>query len=131
MYFSAILITGGYNGDYLKSAEMFLPSSNTTCSLPQLPEGRYDHTQDGGPGLACGGPFSSTWNSCDRWIVGTWTRTSHTLREKRGDHLSWSTAEGVFLIGGWDSLGWDGMTSELVKEDGSVEEGFALKYNTR
>ena len=40
--------------------------------------------------------------------------------------MSWSTAQGVFLIGGW----YSGKTSELVKEDGSVEEGFALKYST-
>ena len=37
-----------------------------------------------------------------------------------------NTAEGVFLIGGLHS----GNTSELIKEDGSVEEGFALKYKT-
>ena len=52
---------------------------------------------------------------------------SHNLTQKRSDHVSWSTAEGVFLIGGRHS----GKTSELVKEDGSVEEGFALKYNTQ
>ena len=127
MYFSAILITGGYNNGYLKSAEMFLPSSNTTCSLPELPEKRGQHTQDGG--LACGGNDSSMRTNCDRWTAGNWTRTSHTLRAARYNHMSWSTAEGVFLIGGWSSASQK--TSELVKEDGSVEEGFALKYNTQ
>ena len=83
------------------------------------------HSQDGG--LACGGGDSSgTETSCDRWTAGTWTRTSHTLRVGIVGHVSWSTAEGVFLIGGVYSR----MTSELVKEDGSVEEGFALKYET-
>ena len=127
MYFSAVLITAGYrfNVGHLRSAEMFLPSSNTTCSLPELPEGRVYHTQDGG--LACGGgDSSSTETNCDRWSAGTWTRTSHTLRERRDAHVSWSTSEGVYLIGG--TYSWK--TSELVKEDGSVEEGFALKYNT-
>ena len=126
MYFSAVLITGGgRNGFFLKSAEMFLPSSNTTCSLPELPEARGWHTQDGG--LACGGGSSSTLTSCARWSAGTWTRTSHTLRERRYRHVSWSTAEGVYLIGG----AYSPLTSELVKEDGSVEKGFALKYDTR
>ena len=111
---------------------MYIPSSNTSCSLPELPEGRGYHTQDGG--LACGGGSSSsgTYANCDRWWAGTWTRTSHTLREERRYHLSWSTADGVYLIGGVPTgTGNSGMTSELVKEDGSVEEGFVLKYDTR
>ena len=48
--------------------------------------------------------------------------------------MSWATASGLYLMGGHIS-GW---TSELVKEDGSVEkgfkrteEGFKLKYETR
>ena len=52
---------------------------------------------------------------------------SHNLTQKRSDHVSWSTAEGVFLIGGLHSP----LTSELVKKDGRVEEGFALKYTTK
>ena len=107
---------------------MFLPSSNTTCTLPDLPEGRGYHSQAGG--LACGGGYwtpDDAPTSCDRWTAGTWTRTSHNLRKQRGGHVSWSTSEGVYLIGGK----YSGMTSELVKEDGSVEEGFSLKYETR
>ena len=41
--------------------------------------------------------------------------------------MSWATASGVYLMGGTYSQ-W---TSELVKEDGSVEKGFLLKYETR
>ena len=42
----------------------------------------------------------------------------------RSDHVSWATASGVYLIG-------DGnRKTELVKEDGSVEEGFKLKHET-
>ena len=44
----------------------------------------------------------------------------------REDHVSWATASGLYLIGGY----YRGWTSELVKEDGSVEEGFKLKYET-
>jgi len=40
--------------------------------------------------------------------------------------VSWATASGVYLIGGWDNL----RSSEKVKLDGSVEEGFSLKYDT-
>ncbi len=41
--------------------------------------------------------------------------------------MSWATASGVYLIGGSYSL----RTSEKVKVDGSVEDGFGLKYATR
>ena len=123
IYYIGVLITGG-NGN---KAEIYLPDSNTSCVLPGLPEERNYHTQDGD--LACGGLSSSylynTQKSCVKWTNGAWTR-SHNLREERSFHVSWVTASGVYLIGGWGSF----RTSELIKEDGSVEEGFNLKYNT-
>ena len=119
------MITGGYNNGHLKFAEIYNPVTNTGCFLPQLPEGRIQHSQYGG--LVCGGSSAATWNTCDKWspASGTWTQ-SHTLRQKRSYHVSWVTASGVYLIGGWYSS-----TSEKVKLDGSVEEGFSLKYNTK
>ena len=82
-------------------------------------------------GLACGGGDDSyeldTLTTCDKWTAGTWNRTSHRLREKRFGHVSWATPSGMFLIGGYYSE----ETSELVKDDGSVEEGFPLKNKTR
>ena len=126
-----VLITGGFNGSYdngshLNSAEIFNPVTNTSCSLPQLPEARYFHSQDGG--LVCGGGNStSNQRTCVKWspASGTWT-LSHILRQQRRDHMSWVTASGVYLIGGEDSM----RTSEKVKLDGSDEEGFVLKYDT-
>ena len=49
--FSAILITG-VNGDTY-SAEVFLPSTSTSCKLPRLVLGLSYHTQDNL--LLCGG----------------------------------------------------------------------------
>ena len=50
---SVVLITGGYNG------EIYNPDTKTSCSFPQLPEYRNDHSQDGGLAehsqLACPG----------------------------------------------------------------------------
>merc|ERR1711971_202316 len=120
-----VLITGGANGGELKSAEIFNPVTKTSCSLPEIPVARWHHSQDGG--LACGGRSDNTRKTCVKWspASGTWTQ-SHTLSQKRRDHVSWATASGVYLIGGGSSP----RTSEKVKLDGSVEEGFSLKYNT-
>ena len=126
------MITGGWgDGDgngRLRSAEIFNPVKKTSCSLPQLPEAKLTHSEDGG--LSCGGNSAThtTETTCVRWSpsAGTWNQ-SHTLRQRRQHHVSWATASGVYLIGGWDNL----RSSEKVKLDGSVEEGFSLKYDTK
>ena len=126
MFVSAVLITGSHSSAERRTAEIYNPLTNTSCSLPQLPEARYDHNQDGD--LACGGD-GSTVNTCVKWspVSGTWIQ-SHNLRQRRTGHVSWATASGVYLIGGFsNSL----RTSEKVKVDGSVEDGFGLKYDTR
>jgi len=120
----AIVITGGYNKG--KSTEIYLPSSNASCSLPELPEVRSWHTQDGP--WACGGEGGiSTEVTCDQWSEGAWNQSHANLSVPRLSHVSWATASGLYLIGGEYSL----KTSELVKEDGSVKEGFTLKYKTQ
>ena len=60
-----------------------------------------------------------------KWACGKWIQ-SHNLTEVRGTGVSWATPSGVYLMGGY-SFG-SGNTSTLVKEDGSVVEGFDLKY---
>ena len=64
------------------------------------------------------------WFGCCIPIGGSWTQ-SHNLSMARSDHVSWATASGVYLIGDGNHR-----KTELVKEDGSVEEGFKLKYET-
>jgi len=111
-----------------RSAEIYNPVTNTSCSLLQSSERRSSHTQDGG--LLCGGGLSNiTQTTCVKWspASGTWTQT-HTLRQARYAHVSWATSSGVYLIGGYTSP--SSKTSEKVKEDGSVEKGFDLKYDT-
>ena len=127
-YLLGVLITGGDN--YLTTAyvtaEIYLPDSNTSCTLPDIPNGRTEHSQDGD--LGCGGynKIGEHLQNCFKLSNGVWTQT-HNLRMKRpGDHVTWDTASGLYLMGGWISE----KTSELVKKDGSVEEGFNLKYET-
>ena len=129
---SAVLITGGHRlSDYLWSAEIYLPSVNTSCSLPELPDGRGAHTQDG-PWACGGGEDSSTETTCDKFSEGIWTRQSLSLMKMRKEHVSWATASGVYLIGGLGGhYTGSGKTSEMVKEGGTVENGFHLDYNTQ
>ena len=118
-FLAVVLITGGSDR---KSAEIYNPATKASCSLPQFAEVRAGHTQDGE--LACGGGIST----CVKWSPdsGTWDQ-SHTLREARVSHLSWVTESGVYLMGGYNTR----LTSEKVNMDGSVEESFNLKHETR
>ena len=124
---SVVLITGGADQ---KSSEIYNPVTKESCSLPQFPYARGAHSQDGG--LTCGGTYSTPARAktCVKWnpASGTWTQ-SHTLREARAGHVSWATVSGVYLLGGYGSNSI--RTSEKVNKDGSVEEGFNLKYDTR
>ena len=81
----------------------------------------YDLVQDGS--LTCGG--SQAADSCLMWSSGSWTK-SHSLDLARRSHISFPTSQGTFLLGGYTNPD----TSDLVKEDGSVEPGFGLKYRT-
>ena len=112
----------------LQSVELYNPATKTSCTLPKLPEARKDHTQDGE--LACGGQggIYNTTRTCVKWSSdsGSWTQ-SHTLGQIRYGHdESWNTEDGVYLMGG----AYYHRTCKLVKADGSVEDGFSLKYYT-
>ena len=118
------MITGGHQNGGDRSVEVFNPITKSRCSLPELPRNRRHHSEDGG--IVCGGP-DDTYNTCVKWSPdsGTWNQ-SHTLRQGRYGHVSWATSSGVYLIGG----AYSANTSEIVKLDGSVEEGFSMKNNT-
>ena len=118
---SGIIITGGY--DTRTSIEVLDPDvSPSSCSLPQLPEGRFGHTLTGL--TACGGYGSAaTRRSCVTLSESSWIK-SHNLVHRRQDHCAWETDSGIILLGG--SL--NNKTTELLKEDGGSEEHFPLKY---
>ena len=127
LYIVGVLITGGIVlGFESKTAEVYLPASNTSCYLPELPEVRSFHTQD--DELVCGGNRRNSTTSCIKLAKGVWTK-SHNLRMERIYHVSWKTASGLYLIGGVYFMA--SSSTELLKEDGSVEEGFALIHSLR
>ena len=119
-----IILSGG--DDALTSVEVFIPSTGQGCSLPELPDERYDHTMDSL--LICGGGYDqpNISTTCMSFTAGQWI-TSHTLVEGRTRHSSWQTEQGVVLMGG----GISHDTSEIVANIG--EQGgpaFAMQYST-
>merc|ERR1711936_714037 len=84
---TALIITGGYNGDdWLSSVEVYHPGTNTSCTLPSLPEKIRSHSQDGL--VLCGG-YPDSGSSCYTLDpnTGQWTKT-HSLSERREGHSS-------------------------------------------
>ena len=108
-------MAGGSDGSSLDTVEMINLETMSSCIVDvKLDKPKYYHTGDGN--LVCGG--SSCFN-----IV---TRTSTKLLQFRSEHTSWSTNDGLFLLGGIHSAG---STTELITGD-TTQAGFTLKYAT-
>ena len=122
---SAVLITGGTGKN---TAELYIPSLRTSCSLPSLPEERDVHTLDND--ILCGG--AGTSDNCLQWSpsTGSWEALL-TLDIRRYNHVSWTPGSGIgtYLMGGEDaSMNTPMNTTTLIKPDGTQEQGFPLKY---
>jgi len=122
-----VLITGGGGRNDQNTAELYLPSSGGSCSLPNLPDLRLDHSLES-TGLLCGGGYLHR-DTCIQWnpANGTWER-SITLDVNRYAHVSWTPENGIgtFLMGGSDPvMRW---TTTLIKTGGTAGAGFSLKY---
>ena len=132
-----MIITGGANNEAGTSVEVFNIDSGHKCILPQLPDQRYWHTQVIFDNIVsiCIKIISLEWKhggydtpyTCLQLVDGDWI-TSHHLQTERESHTSWTTTDGVLLIGGWDQV----QSTELVKTDGTTEVGtLQLKYYSR
>ena len=123
---SVILVTGGYGGGHFKSAQIYFPQSGRFCSLPDMKEGINLHTQDGS--LICGG--YPTGQSCSEWKSDSGTWNSYNLPRTRKYSESWTPQSGVgtYLTGDEST---HRATTDLIKPDGTVQQGFNLKYDTR
>ena len=127
---SGILITGG---GYSSSAEVFIPSSRSECSLRSLPSPRRDHSQTGL--TACGGHGYSGLQPCLEWQGGNWAETVR-LQQGRYGQTAWARSDGLLLLGGGG-----GDTVNLDQEDAvnnaeritanHSEIAFPLKYKLK
>ena len=123
-----MLITGSWDGAE-ESAEIYHPDIDSACILPELPEQRYYHTQDGF--LVCGGKMAP--RSCRIWNpdTGAWDLVTESLTEDRIHHNSWTPEGGsaTYLIGGYGS----GETSEAITKVSSKNHiivSFPLQNST-
>ena len=119
-------MTGGFGNANWTSVEVEVLHSDGSpwCSLPDLPNGRDEHTQTGLE--ACGGDSSTVQTTCVRLEAGSWT-PSHQLLQKRAYHSSWASPAGTLLMGGWYSE----KTTELLDTNtGDSVMSFPLKYRT-
>ena len=119
---SAIIITGGYGAS--KSVEVLKEDGSYWCSLPDLPNNRYHHTQSGL--ILCGGKDTRT--SCLTFTGGQWTQ-SYTLQFNRWGHSKWLSTQGVMLLGG--AYYATGTTTEILTNSGQSTQSFNLTYSTR
>ena len=120
---SAVLVTGGVPTNSVGTSVELLSSNGTRlCSLPNLPAGRWMHSQTGL--ISCGGNGGSQWLSCVTFSAGRWRKT-HTLGQRRSYHSAWASPRGVLLMGGGYSDG-DGTTTELLTDNGGSTPSFSL-----
>ena len=120
-----------------ETMELFIPSRNKTCRLPDTTTHRYGHTVDGL--LVCGGGRSSdncdsfsngkNWTRIVVWMsavfLGVWSRTHTTTG--RWCATSVKIGTDLYLIGGKQE-----MTTDIVdmREGGKTREGPALQHSS-
>ena len=120
--------------------ELFIPTTNQTCRLPDLPKSLANHVLEtvGGSPVICGGDFGDStldfYSSCMHFYPpsagGSWT-TYATLMEKRAVHTSWVSSSGLFLFGGYDPNWIEIDNAELVSPGSSGGTVMDLKHMTK
>ena len=108
-------------------AEIFIPSTKETFSLPSIPGSpRVWHTLTGT--VLCGGVYPGTSKSClELKLNGDgWMPYSMALTEYRMAHSAWDSPNGIFLLGGY----YSGDSTEVVSSSGSVSQ-FTMNYKIR
>ena len=121
---SGIIVTGGIsrsNNNVSVAVEILREDLDGNivhyCSLPDLPDGRQDHTQSGL--VACGGgDTNDTKTSCVTFSSGQWT-ASHILQHERSGHSSWLSPYGNLLMG-------TDNTTEMLTDDGKSVMNFTF-----
>ena len=139
LIFAVILVTGGYKDGGLSSMEALYANGTSwkQCSLPDLPETRYQHSLIGGSGMVVCGGWGPGIGNCQRLahhIVGGvsygWVRKNNLL-QNRTMHSIWVSPKGdsqaAVIMGG----GGSAKTTERIFYfgGGASKYYFPLKYD--
>ena len=116
-----IIVSGGSG---TSSVEMIY-KNGSTCSFPDLPFERYRHSQNGL--VVCGGDNLGS-DSCSTFTDGAWMNISHNLAVQRRGHVSWTSPDGILLIGG-DDTDAKNTTELLSATSSSTSPSFQLAFN--
>ena len=122
-----MLITGGYQDPHsrmaLRSAEVFLPSSNSSCRLGEMRWPRYRHSQTGL--LACGGEGGEdSRGSCELSGGGGWTREVRLQSGGRTGHIAWTVNDSVLLMGDLTDQDSHATTTEIIGANTNTSDMF-------
>ena len=119
-----LLVAGGYSGSFLDVMEIINMETMSSCLVDTtLDQPRNYHTGDGN--LVCGGEDDGYDYKSNCYNVATGTTIN--LLNGRSSHTSWSTSDGIYLLGGVPDSNI--ITTELVTGD-TTQAGFGLKYYT-
>ena len=119
----AIYVVGGLGTSSAYSADILHADGTSWCSKKIFSEYLYCPTMSGM--TVCGGCKTNIRKKCSTYIEHsniTWSPPV-ILRRDRTFHASWTSNDGIVLMGGKYSLG----TTEIVK-NGVSQEYFDLKY---
>ena len=119
MILLVVIVTGGIHAR--TSVELLSSNGTRLCSLPNLPAGRYRHSQAGL--VACGGD-TSEMTSCVTFSAGSWKKT-HALGSRVFGHTAWASPRGVLLMGGRYGMS----TTKLLMDNGQTSPSFNLANN--
>ena len=132
-----MLITGGYRDPHsrtaLRSAEVFLPSTNSSCRLAEMRSARYRHSLTGL--LACGGEGGEeeSRRSCEELRGGGWTEGARLASQGRAGHTAWEANGSVLLMGDFtDQEDSQAETTEIIETNTNTSDSFyQLKLKIR
>ena len=112
----------------MKSAELFVPSTNNSCWLPDLPEAVTDHMTGVRGLLYCGGMNQNEekLSHCVTWRDGAWVRGPDLGRPKLRGFI-WSREDFSLVMGGCK---YCGANSTVRVRGNSSQPSFDLRYNT-
>merc|ERR1712142_1460193 len=92
----AIIVAGGFSDPdtLLSSVEAINSDGTYLCTLEDLPDNR--HSQSMEDDILCGGYGDGYgYDTCLKFVEGSWINLGWNLKQKRSQHVSWKRPDGT------------------------------------